>query len=700
MKKSPFLPAAVIAALTFAAYVPSLWNGFVNWDDPYYVFKNPYILAIESGWTGGISAWLDLLTSSTGGNWHPLTMSSLAIDYLVWGRNPFGFHLTNSIFHALNTFLAGALSFRIAIAARKDLSQRPVFLLVGIPALLFGLHPMHVESVAWVSERKDVLSVFFILLTFLMYFRYSERRLKRHYALSIVFFILALLSKPMAVTVPLALLIIDYYPLRRLAGPGLRRALIEKVPFLVLSALLGVVTMLTQKTVGAVISMGFAAKLAIASRAVVFYLYKLIIPIGLAPVYPVDFSAGPLTIIVYGLIAAFITGVCIYLLRFSRAPLAAWLFYLVTLAPVSGIIKAGEQAAADRYTYLPTLGLFFLLGGVLSLLAGRGRRLEAPFTAGALALLALLGYGTISQAAIWKDSLSLWSRQVELYPDHFFGYNKRGVTYKDLGMNKESLADLDEAVRLAPGVSFIYSHRAHTRIAMNDYRGAIEDFSIAIDTNPKYSEAYIARGTAYSEVGMAGPALSDFSEALRLDPKAAPAYFGRARAKTHMGDLRGAVEDFSAAINIDRRYTDAYIMRGIAHAELGLMDAAIADFNAAIRSNPKEPKGYSNKARALALMGRHQEAVKTLTALIDLGPDNGIAYSRRGEAHAATGEYGQAIADFKQALLLKPDDARTHLNLGLAYNKAGDPAEASVHFKAAAGLGLSEALTHIREEAR
>lgn len=698
MKKSPFLTAAVVAALTFAAYIPSLWNGFVNWDDPYYVFKNQYIVAIQAGLPDGASAWLDLLMSTTGGNWHPLTMVSLAVDYLFWGKNPFGFHLTNSMLHAMNTFLAGVLSFKAAFAANRKYGQKPLFLLVGIPALLFGLHPMHVESVAWVSERKDVLSVFFILLTFLLYFTYSESRLKRHYALSIVFFILALLSKPMAVTVPLALLIIDYYPLRRLAGPGLRRALIEKAPFLALSILLGVITMLTQKTAGAVVSMGFAAKLAIALKAVVFYLHKLILPVGLAPIYPVDFSTGPLTIIVYGAVAALITAACVWLLRFSRAPLAAWLFYLVTLAPVSGIIKAGEQAAADRYTYLPTLGLFLLFGGVLALLAGReGKRLEAPFMAGALALLALLGYGTMSQAAIWKDSLALWSRQVELYPDHFFGYNKRGVTYKDLGMNKESLADLDEAVRLAPGVTFVYSNRAYAKISVNDYFGAIDDLSIAIEINPSYSDAYTARGAAYSEIGMAGPALSDFNEALRLNPEAAPAYFGRARVKSRARDLRGAVEDFSAAINLDRLYTDAYIMRGIAQAELGLMDAAIADFTAAIRINPKEPKGYSNKARALALMGRQEEAASTLTALIELAPENESAYALRGETYAAAGEYGRAIADFKKALLLKPDNARTHMNLGLAYMKTGDPAEASGHFRAAAGLGLSEALPYIQE---
>ncbi|MCL4873791.1 tetratricopeptide repeat protein [bacterium] len=693
MKKSPFLTAAVVAALAFAAYIPSLWNGFVNWDDPVYVQKNPFLFI----GTGAGSA-LEALWSTTGGNWHPLTMLSLAVDYLIWGFAPFGYHLTNSVLHALNTFLAGVLSFKAAVAVNREYGQKPLFLLVGIPALLFGLHPMHVESVAWVSERKDVLSVFFILLTFLMYLRYSETLLKRHYLLSLIFFVLALLSKPMAVTVPVVLLIIDYYPLKRLAGPGLRRALVEKIPFLALSILLGVVTMLAQKTVGAVISMSMVSKLAIASRAIVFYLYKLVLPAGLAPVYPVDFSTGPLTIVVYGAIAALITVACFWLLRFSRAPLAAWLFYLVTLAPVSGIIKAGEQAAADRYTYLPTLGLFFLLGGVLSFLAGRGgKRLEAPFMAGALALLALLGYGTIGQTAIWKDSLALWSRQVELYPSHFFGYNKRGTAYRELDMADESLADLDEALRLAPGVPFIYYQRAHTLALMKDYRGAMDNFSVALKMDPSYAEAYIGRGTAHADLGMTEQSLADFDEAVRLDPKAAPAYYGRARAKSLLRDKPGALEDFSAAIRLDRGYTDAYIMRGVAQAELGLMDAAVADFNAAITTNPKEPKGHSNKARALALMGRHREAAVALTALIELSPDNDAAYSRRGEAYAAAGEYVHAIADFKKALLLKPDDARAHMNLGLAYGKTGDLAEASVHFKAAAGLGLSEALTHIRE---
>lgn len=696
MKKSPFLPAAVVAALTFAVYIPSLWNGFVNWDDTHYVFKNPYILAMEAGWPAGASGWVELFSATTGGNWHPLTMLSLVIDYLFWGENPFGFHLTNSTLHALNTFLAGVLAYRLAAAAGKDLGRTPLFLLVGVPAILFGLHPVHVESVAWVSERKDVLSVFFILLTFLLYLKYSETRLKRHYVLGMVFFILALLSKPMAVTVPLALLIIDYYPLRRFTGDGTRKALVEKIPFLALSVLFGAVTMLTQQGAGAVIPMGIVAKLAIAARAAVFYLCKLVLPVGLAPVYPVDFATGPATVALYGSILAAVTILCVYLLKFSRAPLAAWLFYLVTLAPVSGLIKAGEQAAADRYTYLPTLGLLFLLGGASALLAGKGgRRLEAAFKAGALALLIVLSYGTMTQAAIWKDSLALWSRQIELYPDHFFGFSKRGVAYMELDRAEESLADLDEAVRRGPGISFVYNHRALTKISMKDNQGAIEDFSTAIALNPSYTDAYAARGTAYNEAGMPDAALADFNEALRLAPRNAAAYYGRARSRTLLRDLSGAVDDFSAAVKLNRGYAEAYIMRGIAYGQLGLFDAALADFDEAIRLKPGEPKGYSNKAHALVLTGRHREAIEPLTALIELSPGNESAHMRRGDAYASIGEYGRAVADFRKALELRPDNARAHMNIGMAYRKAGDAAAASEHFRAAAGLGLSEALIYL-----
>ncbi|MEE8574733.1 MAG: hypothetical protein V3T30_04900, partial [Thermodesulfobacteriota bacterium] len=379
------LPYVLLAAVvTFIVYLPTLQNGFVNWDDQGYVYNNPNIRILD------IDFFRWALSTPVLGNWHPLTMLSHAVDYALFGLNPRGHHLTSIVLHSVNTILVFFLTFTLvnnkksgnAVMGNESLLTARITALVT--ALLFGLHPLHVESVAWVSERKDLLYAFFYLLTLLTYLTYARGSAKNRvipYASALILFTLSLLSKPMAVTLPVVLLLIDYYPLGRFRvhGPtGLkayRRIFLEKIPFFLLSLIFTAITIETQKSAGALEMeiAPFLERLLISLRGYGFYIYKSFIPVNLAQVYPYPDTIGlfKLEYLASIILIAIITLLSI---KYVRKPnenklfITLWAYFLVTLLPVIGLVQAGQQSAADRYTYLPGLAIFILIGLALSIL--------------------------------------------------------------------------------------------------------------------------------------------------------------------------------------------------------------------------------------------------------------------------------------------------------------------------------------------
>jgi hypothetical protein len=358
--------AFLVALLTLLVYLPALQNDFVNWDDHLYIYENPHIRSIDSEFF----KWI--FTTFHASNWHPLTWLSHAIDYAIWGLNPMGHHLTSIILHGLNTFLVVILIIRlinydrdkapITVENKKFSNNNPI-IAGAITGLLFGLHPLHVESVAWVSERKDVLCAFFFLLSILSYLKYTSPLQKQktvHYALCLLFFIFALMSKPMAVTLPVVLLILDVYPLGRLhlksaftnpplppftkGGLGGIKVLIEKLPFLILSLASSVVTIIAQQN--AIVTFEarpLGERLLVAIRAPVFYLFKMLWPTDLSPLYPYPSKISFLTIEYMGsfILVVCITAFCIWLWKRQKIFAIVWAYYIVTLLPVLGIIQVG-----------------------------------------------------------------------------------------------------------------------------------------------------------------------------------------------------------------------------------------------------------------------------------------------------------------------------------------------------------------------
>jgi Tfp pilus assembly protein PilF len=588
LRRDEALLAAVLSGVVaFLVYTPSLGFDFTNWDDHVYVYENPNIRSLGKE----MVSWA--FTSIVHANYHPLTMISLAIDYAMWGQGPKGFHFTNVLMNAINAWLVTMLTAMLFTSRglKSALSGRAVLVASITTGLLFATHPLHVESVAWISERKDVLSLFFFLLGVILYVKHAtagDAGAWKYYFISIVLVALSLLSKPMAVSAPLVLLILDYFPLGRLSRS--RAMVLEKAPYFALSILSALVTLWAQGKGGAIRTLethSLDERLYTALGAYFFYIYKTFLPIGLAPLYPypdAGTSAG-LKIALLFAVLALLTFIAVYVLRARRFPASAWLYYVVTLLPVIGIIQVGNQGAADRYTYMPGIAIFMLVGGLVGYAwassKGRGRFMCVVLLACVVAVLALL---TIRQEAVWKDSVSLWTRQTSLYPEKSHtAYNLRGNALLKLGRAAEALSDYNAAIALDPTLADPYYNRAFLYQNDREFKKAIEDYSRVIAINDGYFKAYMNRGISYAELGMPVEAIDDFTKAIVIDPDVPEAFRFRGLTRLDAGDLAGAVSDYARLAQNGRASGDDLYNLARAYDGLGDRKAAMEYLEAGAR---------------------------------------------------------------------------------------------------------------------
>lgn len=533
-KYSIWTAAFLVAAITFVVFLPALQNGFVNIDDHLYVYENPAIRSIDIVFM----KWS--LTAVVASLWHPLTLFSLALDYAVWGMNPYGYHLTNIILHALNTILVFVLVIQVLESAglregaAPSLTRKELYIATAT-AFLFGIHPLRVESVAWISERKDVLCAFFFLLTILSYIKYtSSLHLKKTilYLISFIFFFLALLSKPMAVTLPIILLLLDFYPLKRSGLNNIKWVLLEKIPFFILSALSSLLTLWAHASGGTLLSVDvlpFQMRIVVALRAVLFYLYKMLLPFNLAPFYPypetmIIFSVETISALILFPILTFIA---IRSLKWNRLFFSVWFYYLIMLFPVIGIAQVGGQAAADRYTYLPSLGPFLLAGIGIGIVLEKysKKRARLLIFATLLTISIILCHNTIKQIAVWHDSITLWSHDIKFFPETAFSaYDGRGTEYGRLGKYQDAIKDFDMAIKINPEYLELYYNRGITFEKMGETLLAKKDFEKVIKNAPQFKEAYYRLGLISARTGNDGLALFYFRKAASLGSKEALAY--------------------------------------------------------------------------------------------------------------------------------------------------------------------------------
>ena len=554
--KRALLLGLFVAIAAAAVYLPALGNGFVEWDDHVYVYES------EGLKLSGIEFVKWAFTAVVSSNWHPLTMLVYGAEYRLFGLDPFGYHLINLILHAANTFLVFALALKIIGLATGGEGKDRALAGAAMGALAFGLHPQHVESVAWVSELKDVLCGLFFLLSILAYWRYTEGGRKAlFYMLSIISFILALMSKPMAVSLPAALLIFDYYPLGRLGSfDSVKKAVIEKLPFFTLAALGAVATVWAQSGDEAIASLAhspLSERVDVAVRGFAFYLKKLFVPVDLVPFYVRPLEGEFFNHVFWVSLAAFIaiSAACIVLRK--KALTATWLYYAVTLLPVIGIVQVSDMAAADRYSYLPALGPVVFLSGIAAFIAADRRRMITMIASFA-PIAAMLGFLTVKQIPVWKDTVSLWTQEIKVYPT-IQAYMKRAKAYELSGRFEEAAADYTVIIR-----------------------NADKDIPVLL----------VRRAAAYLNAGYPDMALGDYALALKLETRNAAAYLGRATVFMEKGDYISAANELERVLELAPGNPAVMFNMGVAYDKAGQKEKGMGLIREANRLGHPEAAGY------------------------------------------------------------------------------------------------------------
>jgi protein O-mannosyl-transferase len=665
----------MICAALLAAVGAVFWQvrtfGLVDFDDLAYVTDNPVVKAGLS--LSGVT-WA--FTHAYEGYWSPLTWLSYAWDSHLFGQGGAAFHLTNVGLHAASACLL------FAALHRSTRSRWPS----ACVAMLFAIHPLHVESTAWVAERKDVLSGFFSFLTIWMYLLYVERPSVLRYVSVVVAFVCGLMSKPMVVTLPLLLLLLDYWPLRRIpaatdpssattpARPRSLRATLtallrEKAPLLALSLVVGVLTVITQSRAGAVstldaIPLATRAQNAIVSCAV--YLVKMIWPSGLAPLYP-----HPLTIPLWQPAAAALGLVGISLIvvrRMGPSPylLVGWSWYLITLAPVLGIVQAGVQARADRYTYVSMTGIAIMLAWTLSDVVRNSRALRRALAVGTCAAFSILGGLAWQQVQYWRDSETLFRRAIAVTSGNYVAYAGLGMALMQSGRMDDGIANCQEAIRINPRYAVAHDSLANGLLKVNRPEDALAHAVEAVRLNPADSGFRVNRAAALSALGNVADAAAEYREAVRLAPASAAAHSGLGVVLADQGRIDEALSEFTESTRLDPGYAAGHGNLGTLLGRVGRDTESIAQFAEAARLSPGDADAHLRLGTALARQGRMDEAIAELALGTRLKPDDARAHGNLGGALASAGRLDEAIVEFSTAVRLRPDLQELRDNLEMA----------------------------------
>ncbi|MFQ5827698.1 MAG: tetratricopeptide repeat protein [Candidatus Methylomirabilia bacterium] len=622
-----------IALVTFVVFSPALWNGFVEWDDTVNLLNNPDYRGL--GWTQ--LQWM--FTAVLMGVWAPLTWMTFGLDYLVWGMNPFGYHLTSLLLHAANAGVFYLVALRLLRLATTGVGATALRLGAAMAALFFSLHPLRAESVAWATERRDVLSGLFFLLAILTYLKVcaaegSSRR--RWLAGSVGCYVLALASKPIVMTLPFVLILMDIYPLRRLGrswrewtAPASRRVWVEKLPYLVLGLVgagVGLYGQVANSFLTPLDHLPVLSRLSLAVWSVWFYLWKTLLPFGLSPLYELPARVNPLEPGLVGSAVAVgvITGGLILMRRRWPAGLAVWVYYGMVLAPVSGIVHAGFQLTHDRYSYLSCLGWGLLVGAgvcaaVRASASGALRSSLARLAVGAMVVW-FLGLATLTwqQVQVWRDTDTLWryalefnpecaicrsnlgvvlynqghpelaiehlERALALRPDRVRSHHTLGLALASLGRLPEAIGHFRQLLEHHPRDVDVRNNLAVALIQQGEHREAIEQLRQAMALDPAHFQVHSNLGLAMSELGNPGAAIEHYLRAIELESETAIPHLGLARAYLALGQIAAAQEEYRVLKRLDPRLA----------AQLSpLMDDSGSDTPAA-----PEPRPLSAESRA------------------------------------------------------------------------------------------------------
>jgi len=571
---------AILAGATFALYWPSINFDFINYDDPDYVINNPMV---QQGLNLHGVFWA--LRAVYSNNWHPITWMSHMLDVTAFGQLPRGPHAINILLHTLNTVLVFLWLSRLT-----GKRWRSAFV-----AALFAAHPLHVESVAWISERKDLLCAFFGLLALIAYGSYATGgagRVKAYWAV-LILFLLSLMSKAMLVTFPLILILLDYWPLKRFEGktsPGtaVKQLLIEKIPFFFLSVGVGIITLVAQIGSGAAASvsaLGPVPRIENALVSYVRYLSKSVWPESLAVFYPrVEFPIWEVvsaTVFLAGL-----TVILVYARRTRPYLLVGWLWYVLMLIPVIGLIQVGKQSIADRYTYLPLLGIFIACTWGVAEIWERYRASRVPITALASVVIILCGIRTRTQLSYWRDSETLFRHALDVTKDNEVAYENLANYLADHNRDDEAIDYFRAALRIEPNNGSVHNDLGVSLLTKGNIGEATQEFHQALDFNPQSTNALLNLGVALDVQHEPRQAADYLNQAISLAPAYPEAHNDLGHVFVELGETNDAVKQFTEAIRLRPSYAQAHFNLGCVLEQLGQREGAIVQLTEALKLKP------------------------------------------------------------------------------------------------------------------
>jgi tetratricopeptide (TPR) repeat protein len=685
-KRLQALLGLALTGLVMAVFAQVRHHDFVSLDDAAYVIENEHV---ARGLTASGLVWAATAVDTGVGNWHPVTWVSHMVDVELFGMRAGAHHMVSVALHAVNTLvlflLLGAMTGHVWRSA--------------CVAALFAIHPLHVESVAWIAERKDVLSTLFWLLAIWAYVRYVSTPTRLRFTLVAMLFALGLMSKPMVITLPFTLLLLDWWPLNRVASAdtatgqtgsvSLRPWLplvVEKWPLFVMSVLSGVLTVVAQSQGGAVATLEAipaSTRLANAALSLGTYAWQTVWPSGLSVFYPLSgavqagATAAAVVFIVVGSIAAARSA------RTRRHVTFGWLWYVGTLVPVIGLVQVGMQARADRYTYVPLIGLFVAIVWECAERAGTRRVPQVAVSMVACAVVAVFGVRARAQVAYWADDVTLWGQALEVHPDNYYAHFSLGRVDLQHGRLDDAMAHLARVLELAPWFA-----EGHDALGLAYARGGQFDAAIAkhleaLRRQPGLLAARFNLGLAYEQRGDPDLAVQQYREAIRRAPRKAAFRAALAHALATQGRLDAAMEESREALRLNPDSAEARYVLGRVLASRGLPDQAIAELERALASKPAFAPAQSMLATLLLERGRVDEAIEHLRGAVRSEPYSAGARAALGSALAGHGRLDDAISEYDEAVRLAPGDAELRHALGLCLARQGRIPDAVVQLSEA-----------------
>jgi len=647
----------VLALGTFAVFRGVLNCDFLYFDDQEYVVTNDHI---KAGLTAQTVKWA--FTSACAANWHPLTWLSHILDCRLFGLNPKWHHSVNLFFHIVNTLLL--------FLVFKDMTG--AFWQSAFVAALFALHPLHVESVAWVAERKDVLSTLFWLLTMTAYLRYVRRHNLIWYMVTLFLFALGLMAKPMLVTLPFVLLLLDYWPLERLN----RQAVFEKTPFFALSAASSLVTFLVQRAAGVVAGSELLPLKFRAANAVISYtqyIAKMLWPNRLATVYPYhtdNLSVWRTAVAVLLLIAASILAV--RSAAKHKYLLTGWLWFLGTLVPVIGLVQVGCQAMADRYSYIPLTGLFVIIAWGVPEALSKWRYRNIILSVSAAIILLVLSICTYLQICYWRNSIVLFEHTLAVTENNAAVHNHLGYALYKMGRTSEAIEHYNQALRINPSSAIIQNNLGMALESQGKADEAISHYIAATQIRPNFPDGYYNTAHLLASKGKLSEAADYYRQALKFNPDFAEAHNFLALALKFQGRPDEAIDHFRSALRIRPDYAEAYVNLGITLASQGRFEEAVSSYRKAINLKPDFVEALNNLAWVLVLnpdpkMRDANEAIVLAERASELTKQqNPTILNTLAAVYAASGQFDRAITTVQKAIELADSAGNKELSSRLA----------------------------------